>query len=120
MKEQTFNNRVQYAWRMTPAIVEVREISEASEIPDEKDCDINQLYLGIIRGKKTDCAILVKHSQTFFFRLSARAEDLTDAVLSDCGIIPNRVSMICRVCHQFSTFINTDGMCYDCFHKRNV
>lgn len=119
MEEQAFKSRIQNAWRMTPAIVEVREISEASEMPDEKGCDKNQLYLGIIRGKKTDCLILVKYCQTFFFRLSGRAENLTDAVLSDCGIIPNRVSMICRVCHQFSTFLNTDGMCYDCFRKHN-
>ena len=117
MGKLTLKERIKAAWQATPAIIDVKEITNASEMPDEKFCERNLIFLGIIRGRRTDCLIVVKYNQTFCFRLDTRAEELPDTILRNCGIIPNRANMTCRICHRFSTYLNTDGMCYNCSYQ---
>lgn len=112
----TLKKRIETAWQATPVIIDVKEIRKASEMPDGKSCEKNRIFLGIIRGRRTDCLIVVKYHQTFCFRLDTRAEELSNTALRNCGIIPDRTNMVCRICQQFSTYLSTDGMCYDCSH----
>ncbi len=116
---EAFIKRIRTAWGITPAIIEIKEIKDQSDRPDETTCDKGKLYIGIISDKYKDRLIVVKHCQTFSFTLSERVEELSDAILADCGLIPNKSNMICRHCHQFSTYINPDGLCYDCYGIQN-
>lgn len=110
--------RIEKAWEATPAVVAVKEISRKSQLPSWEDCEKNAVYFGVIRRKRGDRVIIVKHKICHDLGLSMKAEELSEYELFKFGFVPTG-DQICEECKEFSTRINIGNICTDCLPKQS-
>lgn len=116
---QVLSSRIILKWEGHPAVnLVVKEISKRSELPSEKKCPKNHLYIGVIHKKNNDKIIVVKQEITLNADLKCRAAELSDKELSWLGVLP-KPPFNCIQCGEFSPRIGTDLLCYECSSKGN-
>lgn len=113
MSIQQIEDKVKTYWHGLPAVITVKEIKRRSQLPKWQDCPKNHLYVGVIRRKRNDKVIVVKHRLEGIYDLNVITEMLSEKELEYLGLKPKGAN-ICRACGQFSTRIDVNGCCVDC------
>lgn len=119
MPIQQIEDMIASYWEGLPAIIKVAEIKRRSQFPTWEKCPRDRLYVGIIRRKRGDRVVVVKHQMEMNVSVNGVAECLTDKDWYYAGVMPchKEAKMICKKCGQFSTRINTGCLCTDCLPK---
>jgi len=102
-------------------VVEVKEIKWKSQLPKWENCKKNHVHVGVIRRKKSDRLIVVRHKIMLEIECADgyTVEMLDSKTLFYTGIFPLG-DMICSKCGEFSTRINEGELCTDCLPKRGT
>ncbi|MGV7000306.1 hypothetical protein ACWA2C_16595 [Priestia megaterium] len=105
---------VQRGWLGYPATVTCKVITRRSQFPKWEDCKKDHVYVGVIRRKRGDRVIIVRHSfeTELSCKIPAEHLKLKDLLLS---IWPEQKNMNCSQCGEFATRMDSPGICMDCW-----
>lgn len=110
---------VQKGWEHYPALVIGKVITRRSQLPSWEKCPKDHVYVGIVRRKRGDKLIMVRHQIENILDCRVPAEHLIPKDLL-WGVWPMRNNMHCTTCGEFATRIDSDGVCMDCFQKEKT
>lgn len=109
--------KIKSAWTKYPnAVITVMEVVNKNQIPKWQDCKKNELYVAVMRKGNKDTVTIVRHRMAGEYDLNVPIEKLSDEELSFIGAYPYK-NHFCNECGEFSTRIDTGGICRDCADK---
>ena len=110
--EELFNF-IDQGWVGMPATVVCKEIRRKDQLPHWTKCPKDHIYVGVIRRKKGDRVVMVRHGFSTDLDCNVPAEELTidDLLLA---VWPGSRNLHCKYCGEFATSIDRDGSCSDC------
>jgi hypothetical protein len=113
-------NKIKDTWQGYPVKFYFKEIQRKSELPTWQECGKDEIHIGVIRRQKGDRVIVVRHEICLEVDIKnkTRFEDMSYKELNMLGLFGANHSMYCKKCGEFSTRINLDGCCQDCYHKK--
>ncbi|MGE7305688.1 hypothetical protein ACQKJG_17860 [Priestia megaterium] len=106
-------NFIQQGWIGMPATVVCKEIRRKDQFPHWEKCPKDHIYVGVIRRKKGDRVVMVRHGFSADLDCNVPAEELSidDLLLT---VWPGSRNLHCKYCGEFATSIDRDGSCSTC------